>query len=104
MAGFDLPLWVIRRQIASAIHLVVQVARLTGGQRKVVRISEITGMEGEVLSMHDLFEFKKTGVDSLHMAQGYFQATGMRPHCLHRFEEAGIKLPPQMFEARILNA
>lgn len=104
MSGFDLPLWVIRRQIASAIHLVIQVARLTGGPRRVVRISEITGMEGEVISMHDLFEFKKTGLDSRHMAQGYFQATGIRPKCLHRFEEAGIQLPSHLFEARILNA
>ncbi|MFN8858472.1 MAG: CpaF family protein, partial [Planctomycetaceae bacterium] len=58
MAGFDLPIWVIRRQIASAVHLVVQAARLTGGARKVIKISEITGMEGENITMHDLFVFK----------------------------------------------
>src|SRR3989454_1229461 len=60
MAGFDLPMWVIRRQIASAIHIVVQVSRLLGGARKVVKISEVTGMEGENFVMHDIFAFKQT--------------------------------------------
>src|SRR5205085_3891490 len=55
MAGFDLPIWVTRRQIAAAIHLVVQAARLTGGERKIVKISEITGMENDVIAMHDIF-------------------------------------------------
>src|SRR6476646_1368227 len=64
MAGYDMPVWVIRRQVASAIHIIVQVSRLMGGARKIVKVSEITGMEGEVLSMHDIFEFQQTGVDS----------------------------------------
>ena len=59
MAGFDLPIWTIRQQVASAIQIVVQVSRMMGGQRKVVRVSEITGMEGDVISMHDIFEFAK---------------------------------------------
>ena len=63
MAGFDLPIWIIRRQIASAIHFIVQVARLPGGVRKVIKISEITGMEGDVISMQDIFGFRQTGVD-----------------------------------------
>src|SRR5262249_4310660 len=63
MAGFDLPQWVIRRQIASAIHLVIQVSRLLGGARKVVKVSEVTGIEGENFAMQDLFVFKQTGVD-----------------------------------------
>ena len=72
MAGFDLPIWIIRRQIASAIQIVVQVARLPAAVRKIVKISEITGMEGDVISMHDLFVFKQTGVDAAAVAQGYF--------------------------------
>src|SRR6266446_6995915 len=64
MAGFDLPIWIIRRQIASAIQIVVQAARLPGGARKVTKISEITNMEGDIISMHDLFIFKQTGVDA----------------------------------------
>jgi pilus assembly protein CpaF len=103
MGGFDLPMWIIRRQIASAIQVVVQAARLTGGARKVVKVSEVTGMEGEVISMHDLFVFKQTGVDSEGHAQGYYQATGMRPRCLDRLASAGIHLPVEMFERRTMN-
>jgi pilus assembly protein CpaF len=104
MAGLDVPLWIIRRQIASAIQIVIQVARLAGGLRKVVKVSEITGMEGEVLSMHDLFGFKQTGVDDDGAAQGYFYTSGIRPRCLERLEISGAGLPVEMFERRILNA
>jgi pilus assembly protein CpaF len=103
MAGFDLPIWIIRRQIASAVQLVVQVARLQGGIRKIIKISEITGMEGDVLSMHDLFAYKQTGVDEEGTAQGYFFASGLRPKCLERLESAGIPLPVELFERRMLN-
>jgi pilus assembly protein CpaF len=104
MTGFDLPIWTIRRQVASAINIVVQTVRLTGGARKVVKISEITGMEGDVLSMHDIFVFKQTGLDENRRAQGYFATTGVRPHCLERLESSGYGLPPSMFEQRILGA
>jgi pilus assembly protein CpaF len=103
MAGFDLPIWIIRRQMASAIQVVVQVSRLTGGARKVVKISEITGMEGEVISMHDLFVFKQTGVDTDGNAQGYFQSTGIRPKCLDRLTAAGIHLSLELFGRRTMN-
>jgi pilus assembly protein CpaF len=104
MAGFDLPIWIIRRQIASALQIVVQVARLHGGARKIIKISEITGMEGEIMSMHDLFVFKQTGVDETGAAQGYFQATGIRPRCLDKLTSAGIHLPDELFEQRMLNS
>jgi pilus assembly protein CpaF len=104
MAGFDLPIWIIRRQIASAVQVIVQVARLTGGTRRLVKISEITGMEGEIMSMHDLFGFKQTGVDDKRVAQGYFFASGIRPQCLERLETAGNRVPIELFERRILNA
>ncbi len=103
MAGFDLPIWVIRRQMASAIHVVIQVARLMGGVRKVVKISEITGMEGDIISMHDIFEFKQTGLNDQRIAEGYFSANGIRPHLLTRLEASGVPLPVQMFERRILS-
>jgi pilus assembly protein CpaF len=103
MAGFDLPIWVIRSQMASAIQIVVQIARLTGGIRRVVKVSEITGMEGEVISMHDIFEFKQTGLDQNRVAQGHFSATGLRPHLLHRLTASGIEIPVQLFERRILS-
>jgi pilus assembly protein CpaF len=101
MAGFDLPIWIIRRQIASAIQILVQVARLPGGVRKVVKISEVTGMEGDVISMHDIFAFKQTGVDSEGMAQGYLYSTGIRPRCLEKLEAAGAQLPVELFERRM---
>jgi pilus assembly protein CpaF len=104
MAGFDLPIWIIRRQIASAIQIVVQVARLTGGVRKIVKISEITGMEGDVMSMHDIFGFKQTGVDENRVAQGYFFSTGIRPQSLERLEVSGAALPVELFERRVLNS
>jgi pilus assembly protein CpaF len=102
MAGFEMPIWVVRRQIASAIHIVVQLSRLFGGARKLVKISEITGLEGDVITMHDIFQFNQTGVDAHHNAQGYFCATGIRPHCLSRLEAYGINLPSDLFEARLL--
>jgi pilus assembly protein CpaF len=103
MAGFELPIWVIRKQIASAIHLVVQVSRLMGGARKVIKVSEVTGMEGDNISMHDLFVFRQTGVDDFKKAQGYFECTGIRPQCLERLASLGTGLRPAMFERRILN-
>jgi pilus assembly protein CpaF len=102
MGGFELPMWIIRRQIASAIQIVVQAARTTGGARKVVKVSEVTGMEGEVISMQDIFIFKQTGVDSEGHAQGYFQATGIRPRCMDRLATASIHIPVEMFERRTL--
>jgi pilus assembly protein CpaF len=102
MAGFDLPIWFIHRQIASAIDIVVQCARLTGGARKVIQISEVTGAEGEVINMHDLFLFEQTSLDENKMAQGHFKATGLRPTCLERLESCGQKLDPGLFERRIL--
>ena len=98
MAGFDLPIWIIRRQIASAIEIVVQSSRLAGGVRKITQISEITGMEGDVISMHDIFIFKQTGLDENGAAVGDFYATGVRPHCLEKLEASGIHLPSDMFE------
>jgi pilus assembly protein CpaF len=105
MAGFDLPLWIIRRQIASAVQVVVQVARLSGGARKVIKVSEVTGMEGgDVLSMHDLFVYKQTGVDDAGNAQGHFLTTGIRAKCLAKLDSAGVRLPIEMFEKRALSA
>jgi pilus assembly protein CpaF len=104
MGGVELPIWIIRRQIASAIHMVVQVSRLLGGARKLVRVSELTGIESDNYAMHDLFTFTQTGVDDSRVAQGYFQATGIRPNCLKRLAALGVGLPPEMFERRMLVA
>jgi len=102
MAGFEIPIWVIRRQVASAINIVVQASRLPGGARKVVKISEVTGTEGDVLSMHDIFEFQSTGIDSDGMVEGYFCSTGLRPNLLPQLAAAGNALPTELFERRML--
>ena len=100
MAGFEMPIWVTRRQIAAAIHVVVQVARLSGGVRKVVKISEITGIENDVIAMHDLFGFRQTGVDEDRKVEGHFYVTGIRPQLLDRLSSFGVDLPTEMFERR----
>jgi pilus assembly protein CpaF len=102
MAGFDFPIWFIHRHIAAAINIVVQCSRTAGGARKVVQISEVTGAEGEVISMHDLFVFEQTGVDEQKAAVGIFRATGVRPRCLERLAVTGLSIDPLMFERRTL--
>lgn len=102
MAGFDVPIWTIRRQIASAVNIVVQAVRLTGGPRKITRISEITGMEGDIITMHDLFKFEQTGVNHDRVAEGFYSACGVRPNCLDRINSCGISMSPELFESRIL--
>ena len=102
MAGYDLPIWFIQRQIASAIDIVVHAARLSGGHRTITQVSEITGVQGDIVSMHDIFKFEQTGVSSDGMAQGEFCATGIVPLCLQRVTSAGIPLPSNIFEHRTL--
>ena len=98
MAGVEMPMWVIRRQIASAIHVVVQVSRVLGGACKVIKITEVVGMEGENLTTHDLFLFKQTGVDRDPGApRAYFHTTGVRPHYLDRLTAVGLGLPVEVF-------
>ena len=75
-------MWFIHRQISSAIHIVVQVARLAGGERKIVQVSEVTGMHGEAINMHDVFIFRQTGVEQQGKAQGKFESCGIAPNCL----------------------
>ncbi len=102
MAGFDIPLRALRAQIASAIQIIIQSRRLPGGKRKVVSVSEITGMEGEQIQMHDVFLFEQTGVGPDGHAQGQFVATGIRPRLADRIEARGLKLAPDMFARRIV--
>lgn len=102
MAGLSVPIWIIRQQIVSAIDLVVQAARLAGGVRRILQITEITGMEGEVIQMQDIFKFNQTGLDENGRAVGYFTATGNRPQSSERLAQAGYKIPPEMFERRVL--
>jgi pilus assembly protein CpaF len=100
MARFDVPIWIIRAQIASAIHIIIQAARLLGGPRKIIKISETNGMDGKSIRVQDIFGFKQTGVDANGKAVGHFYATGIKPNCLERLAASGLKLPEQLFEAR----
>jgi pilus assembly protein CpaF len=97
MAGLDMPARSIRAQIASAIHVVIQVARLVDGRRKLVSVSELTGMEGEVVTMQEIFHFRQTGVSSEGHVQGRFEATGIRPRFLDHVTSHGITLPAELF-------
>jgi pilus assembly protein CpaF len=98
MANLNIPDKAVRHQVASAIEIVVQIARMADGTRKVTAISEITGMEGEVITMQDLFLFDKTGVRPDGMVCGRFRATGIRPKCSERLASSGLRLPAEMFE------
>ena len=89
MANLNIPDRAIRQQVASAIELVVQIARLSDGTRKVTAISEITGMEREMITMQDIFVFEKLGVDEDGRVRGRFRATGIRPKCSERFVGVG---------------
>lgn len=102
LAGFDLPIWFLHRMIVSAVDIVVQCARLSGGVRKIVQISELAGIEGDIVNLHDIFRFEQTGVDHEHNATGHFQATGIRPRCLDRLDVSGQKLSGSLFEKRNL--
>lgn len=100
MAGYELPVWFIRELITTSIQIVVHCGRLAGGSRRVLAISEVTGLVGDTISMHDIFTFEQSGVDDDSKAQGEFMATGIRPHCLHLLKTSGIDLSPALFERR----
>ncbi|WP_232367306.1 CpaF family protein [Altererythrobacter lutimaris] len=97
MSGIDMPVRAARNQIASAIHVVVQVSRLSDGRRKVTSLSELTGMEGDTITMQEIFRFKIEGVDDNRQVIGHFEATGIRPKFLLDAEAHGIKLPADLF-------
>ena len=97
MSGMDLPIKVIREQIASAIDLIVQQTRLKDGSRKVTAITEVAGMEGETVVMTDIFKFEQTGIGQDGKVLGELSPTGIRPLFSPRLEAAGFKLGPEVF-------
>jgi pilus assembly protein CpaF len=99
MAGLDMPLMAIRQQIASAIDLIVHMDRMTDGTRKVVRITEVPRMEGDIVTLSDLFRFDQTGVDKDGRVLGEMKATGLRPLFTPRLEVVGFKLRGEIFGA-----
>jgi pilus assembly protein CpaF len=101
MAGMDLPIKVIRQQVASAIDVIVQQARLRDGSRKITYITEVQGMEGDTIVLQDIFRFKETGTDSNGKVVGTLQPTGLVPNFVSRLEGAGQKVDRAMFAPSI---
>ncbi len=98
MAGIEMPLKAVRSQIASAVHLLVQASRLQDGSRRMTSITEVTGMEGEVISMQEIFRFQRVGLTPENKIIGHFTGTGVRSNFSERFRLWGYDLPPQIFE------
>jgi pilus assembly protein CpaF len=98
MAGMDLPLKAVRDQISKAVDLVVHAARLQDGSRRITHISEVQGMEGDVITMQDIFEFQQTGFREGRVS-GSLRPTGIRPKFVDRFASLGVPLPPGLFGA-----
>ncbi|PRX38309.1 pilus assembly protein CpaF [Meinhardsimonia xiamenensis] len=101
MAGIEMPLKAVRSQIASAVNLIVQASRLQDGSRRMVSITEITGMEGDVISMQEIFRFQRLGIEPNGKIIGQFTATGIRSHYSNRFKQWGYDLPPSIFEPTV---
>src|SRR5260221_4757538 len=102
MAGMELPIKAMRQQISSAVDLIIQANRLQGGPRKVTHITEVMGMEQDMIIMQDIFRYKQLGIDQNGRAYGQFEATGVRPSFVNRLESSGIKLPSNLFQERVL--
>ena len=98
MAGLNIPNEAIRKYISSAIHVLIQQARMADGTRKVVSVHEITGMEGDVVTMQEVFAFKQTGIDSKGMVKGRFVAGGIMPKFIEKFKVMNIPVPYELFD------
>jgi pilus assembly protein CpaF len=102
MGGVNMPTKTLRQQISSAIHIVIQTARLTDGSRKITSIQEITGMEGDVIVMQEIFTYERTGTGNNGLVLGNFMATGVRPHVADRIKTWGIQLSDDLFAPGII--
>lgn len=97
MGGIDFPVRVVREQMASAVQLIIQAARLRDGSRKITHVTEMSGMEGERVVMQEIFRYVEEGADAEGKVKGQLRASGLRPQFMPRIEAAGIKLPPDLF-------
>jgi len=98
MSGISIPERAIREWVCSALDLIIQLARFSDGTRKIVRVSEIVGMEGNVITTQDIFVFEKEGINELGRVTGRHRATGIRPAFAEQLKQAGILLPAELFE------
>ncbi|MGB6387412.1 MAG: CpaF family protein [Terriglobales bacterium] len=101
MANLNIPERAIRHQIANAVHAVVQVARLSDGSRKVITVSEVTGMDGDMITLEDIFSFDRSGIDESGKVRGVFRSMGRPPQFAERLATAGCRLSPALFESRM---
>ncbi len=101
MAGINYPVRAMREQISSALDVLVQIARMTGGKRKIVNIAEITGMEGDIICLHDIFQYVQLGVDENGNAYGQFETCGVRPNLVNKLKTEGIEIPPTLFQKQV---
>ncbi|MGH7462101.1 MAG: CpaF family protein, partial [Longimicrobiales bacterium] len=102
MANLNIPDKAVRQQISSAIHAIVQGTRLSDGTRKIISISELTGMEGDVVTMQEIFTFERRGLSEQGKVKGAFKATGIRPKFTDKLAAAGLRLPPSLFETEVV--
>ena len=98
MSGLSLPPKAMRYQISSALSVVVQIARMSDGSRRLVSLQEITGMEGEIITMQEIFTYERTGVDPEGRVLGRFRATGIRPKFMARLRTFGSNIPDALFD------
>jgi pilus assembly protein CpaF len=102
MAGFELPIKAMRQQVASSVDVIIQANRLQGGPRKITAISEVVGMEQDVITINEIFAYRQQGIDANGRAHGHFEATGIRPRFMDKLAAAGMRLPLELFQQRIL--
>ncbi len=102
MAGLDLPAKSMREQIAAAVHVIIQIQRMSDGKRRVVSVNEITGMESEVITMQEIHKFERVSTDADGTIHGNFVATGIRPKFMEEFEHRGIKVSPELFDPNVV--
>jgi pilus assembly protein CpaF len=98
MANLNIPSQFMRRYISSALDVIVHVSRLADGSRKIISLQEITGMEGEVITLQEIFAFEKTGIDAERKVKGKFVCRGVRPMFFEKFIQHGIQVSPEMFD------
>jgi pilus assembly protein CpaF len=101
MSGLDLPVRVIREQIAAAVDLIVQQSRMRDGSRRVTQVTEVIGMEGDTIVLSDIYKFEQSGLGENGNVLGEHKATGIRPIFINRLESAGFKLGPEVFGVNI---
>jgi pilus assembly protein CpaF len=99
MAGLNLSNKALRHYISSALNVIIQLARLSDGSRKIIGIQEVTGMEGEIVTTQDIFSFQQTGMDQNGRIKGRFKTTGVRPKFIERFQAYGISVSSNIFDA-----